>query len=109
MNQNNNNNIPAEKNLVEDIGFCLASGKIMILGEKVDYMYREEPNSDTDSGWRFLSNTEDEEYLDNPENSEIYSVNAVAHNDMAIIPYLKSPVGSELVRVEGTDEFKALD
>ncbi|MGL4584947.1 MAG: DUF2185 domain-containing protein [Flavobacterium sp.] len=108
---NQDNNIPAEttKNLVGDIGFCLVSAKIMVLGENVDYMYREEPNSDTDSGWRFLSNTEDEEYLDNPENTDIYSVNAVAHNDKAIIPYLKLPVGSELARIEGTNEFEILD
>jgi len=36
-------------------------------------------------------------------------VNAVAHNDKAIIPYLNAPVGSELGRVEGTDEFEVLD
>ncbi|WP_121966779.1 DUF2185 domain-containing protein [Myroides sp. N17-2] len=109
MNQDNNILAEATKNLVGDIGFCLVSAKIMVLGENVDYMYREEPNSDTDSGWRFLSNTEDEEYLDNPENTDIYSVNAVAHNDKAIIPYLKLPVGSELARVEGTNEFEILD
>lgn len=109
MNQDNNIPVGTNKNLVGDIGFCLVSAKIMVLGENVDYMYREEPNSDTDSGWRFLSNTEDEEYLDNPENTDIYSVNAVAHNDKAIIPYLKLPVGSELARIEGTNEFEILD
>ncbi|MDR2223093.1 MAG: DUF2185 domain-containing protein [Flavobacteriaceae bacterium] len=95
----------AMESLVGDMGFCLVSDKIMVLGEKIDFMYREEPDSETDSGWRFLSNTEDEEYLDNPENSGIYSVNTVANNDRAIIPHLNAPIGSEFVRVEGTDEF----
>ena len=76
---------------------------------KVGFMYREEPLDDEDSGWRFLSGTEDQEYADNPENSKIFGVNAIANHDPAIIPYLKSPEGTELERIDGMDEFLVLD
>lgn len=93
------------KQLVDSTEFCLATNKIMLLGEKVDFMYREEPDSDMDSGWRFLSNTEDQEYLDDENNSAIYTLNIVANNDSAIVPYLSYPIGSELMREEDTDRF----
>lgn len=97
------------KDLVHGMGYSICSNKITIEGMKVGFMYREEPVDDEDSGWRFLSGTEDQDYADNPDNSKIFGVNAIANHDPAIIPYLKSPYGSELERVEGEDTFKALE
>ena len=61
-------------------------------------MYREEPSFDEDSGWRFFSGTETQEYVDNPKNLMIYDVNTIANYDHAIIPYLNMPIGAELER-----------
>lgn len=36
----------------------------------VGYCYRENSEIKIDSGWRFLYGDEDEDYLDNPDNSE---------------------------------------
>ncbi|NDW08911.1 DUF2185 domain-containing protein [Dysgonomonas sp. 520] len=36
----------------------------------VGYCYREYSDIKIDSGWRFMYGDEDEEYLDNPENTE---------------------------------------
>jgi hypothetical protein len=36
-------------------------------------------------------------------------VETIADFDSAIIPYLKSPFGTELERIEGKDEFRILD
>lgn len=104
MNQKNKGK-NEKKQLVDTTNFCLVSNKIMVLGEKIDFMYREEPDSDMDSGWRFLSNTEDQEYLDDESNSDIFTLNIVANNDQTIIPYLDYPVGSELMRDEDSDSF----
>ena len=63
--------------LVLGMGYCYASKRITIDGMKVGYMYRETPESPTDSGWRFFSGTESQEEIDNPEYVEIYEVNTI--------------------------------
>ena len=82
--------------------------KITVDGELVDYMTREEPQNELDSGWQFFSGTEDQEYIDNPDNSTIYDVNTIANYDPAIIPYLDLPIGTQLERVRGTDKFQII-
>jgi len=96
------------KDLVANWGYSITSGKITSEGMKVGFMYREERMDKEDSGWRFLSGTETEEYLDDPDNSKAVAVNVVANYDSAIIPYLKNKIGTEWERVEGTDEFVEL-
>jgi hypothetical protein len=92
--------IPADslKNLIKPMGACLASDKITVEGLPVKYMYREEPQFEADSGWRFFSGSETQEYVDNPSNSMFYDVNTIANYDLSIIPYLEMPIGVELER-----------
>jgi hypothetical protein len=49
------------KKLIDPIGSCYATDKITVDGLPVGYMYREAPDFEEDSGWRFLSGTEDQE------------------------------------------------
>ena len=88
------------------MGGCLTSDRITVDGLKVGYMYREEPDKDTDSGWRFFSGDETQEYADDPNNFAIYEVNTICNYDPAIIPLLDAPYGSALGRIAGSDEFK---
>lgn len=94
--------------LIEPMGGCIATDKITVNGELIDYMVRENPINDIDSGWQFFSGTEDQDYIDNPDNSAIFDVNTIANYDRAIIPYLNLPVGSQLERIKGTDRFQML-
>lgn len=96
------------KQLIRSIGGCLATDKITVEGELVDYMYRENPEFEVDSGWRFLSGTETQDYADNPSNWAIYDINTIANYDNAIIPYLDLPIGTELERVKGTETFRRI-
>ncbi|MFN8259189.1 MAG: DUF2185 domain-containing protein [Bacteroidales bacterium] len=96
------------KDLVKEMGYSLVSAKIFRDGMKVGYMYREKPEEDEDSGWHFLSGTEDDDYVDDPDNSKYFGVNTVANFDPAIIPYLKNKTGTELERVEGGDKFRVI-
>lgn len=91
--------------LISPIGGAIASNKIMVDGLLVGYMYREEPTFDHDSGWRFFSGTETQEYADDASNFRIYEVNTVANFDEAIIPYLDFPVGTELERHDNSNKF----
>jgi hypothetical protein len=94
--------------LIQPMGGCIATDKITVEGELVDYMVREEPVNEVDSGWQFFSGTEDQDYLDNANNSAIYDVNTIANYDRAIIPYLHLPFGTQLERIRGTDKFQII-
>jgi hypothetical protein len=61
-------------------------------------MYREKPGNPIDSGWRFFSGDESQEFADRAENFELYDVNTIANYDPEIIPLLDKPVGSAWAR-----------
>lgn len=94
------------KDLVKPMGYCIASDRITVDGEKVGFMYREKREDEDDSGWRFLAGDETEEYLEDNCNLMMFDVNYIANIDPAIIPYLQHKIGSELERVEGSDLFQ---
>ena len=94
--------------LIPEMGGCITTDRITVDGELVYFMYRAGPDNDLDSGWQFFSGTEDQDYVDNPDNAAIYSVNTIANCDPAIIPYLDLPNGTELERIEDTDKFQII-
>ena len=100
--------LPAEQllDLVKNRGACRASDKITVDGFTISYMYREEPEFENDSGWRFFSGKETQAYVDNPANTGVYDVNTIANYDRAIIPYLELPIGTEVERKRNSEEFK---
>ncbi|MBQ9024577.1 MAG: DUF2185 domain-containing protein [Bacilli bacterium] len=74
---------------------CLVTDKVSVEGKKIGYMYREQPyNIPNDSGWRFFEGTEDEDYINDPENSTAYTLEEVINMDNSIKPFLDSPYGS---------------
>ncbi|PFG30199.1 DUF2185 domain-containing protein [Paramicrobacterium agarici] len=91
--------------LATGYGTAVASDQITVAGRAVGYMYREEPSDDADSGWRFLSGDESQEYLDDERHVGVFDVNEIANLDDAIVEYLDAAPGTELVRIEGSDEF----
>ncbi|MBI5761012.1 MAG: DUF2185 domain-containing protein [Planctomycetales bacterium] len=95
------------KRLVPAMGGCYASDRITVDGMKVGYMYRETPDERFDSGWRFMSGDESQEYADNADNWAIYEVNTICNYDFAIIPYLDVAYGTAYGRIPGTDRFRA--
>lgn len=96
------------KKVIEAMGSCVASDKITVDGLKVGYMYRETPMNDIDSGWRFMSGLESQEYADDSNNLMFYDVNTIANYDKHIIPYLHLAIGSELLRNDDDDTFRLL-
>ena len=81
---------------------CFATDKITVEGLPVGYMYREQPNDNIDTGWRFFSGTESQEYVDDPDNTCIFATNTIANYDPTIIPYLDLPPGTELEKKDGS-------
>ena len=94
------------KELITQKGYCYASDMITVEGFPVGYMHREAREEEDDSGWRFYSGLETEEYVENEYHFMMFDLNYLANLDPAIIPYLKMRTGTELERVEGTDTFE---
>ena len=85
----------------ENLG-CFATNRITIDGAKIGYMYREKPDTSfPDSGWRFFAGDETDEYVSNPDNIKIYSLNTICNYDESIIPFLDSPYGTAYFRENG--------
>jgi hypothetical protein len=87
--------------LAENNGGCMCSIRITVDGAKVGFMYREDPDNELDSGWRFFAGDESDSYTANAENVEIYDVNTIANYDQRIIPLLDSPSGSAFIESAG--------
>jgi hypothetical protein len=93
--------------LATNRGSCIATDRITVDGLKVGYMYREQPDNDLDSGWRFFAGDESQDYVDNPANLEMYDVNTICNCDPEIIPFLDAPQDSAFARNPSTGEFIA--
>ena len=94
--------------LAEGRGSCLASDRITVAGQQIGFMYRELPDDDTDSGWRFFSGEETQEYADDPANFALHDVNTIANYDPDIIAHLDAPAYSAFERHPETREFVAV-
>jgi hypothetical protein len=93
------------KPIANGLGSCIASDRIMVDGARVGYMYREAPDDEIDSGWRFFAGDETQDYANRPENFEIYDVNTVANYDPEIVPLLGVPAPCAFERKKGSEGF----
>ena len=95
------------KDLTPGRGSCFASDKITVEGRPVRFMYRELPDNELDSGWRFFSGDETDEYANDPANLALYDVNTIANYDRDIIDHLDAPAFSAFERQSGDEPFVA--
>ena len=93
--------------LAPNRGSCFATDHITVEGRRVGFFYREDPDEPADSGWRFFSGLETDEYANDPEHLAIYDVNTVANYDPEVIPHLDAPPGSAFARDRKTGKFVA--
>ncbi len=108
--QSNSSDVPEEiKPLALGKGLGFATKMITEEGAPVALMFREEPEDEEDSGWRFLSGFETQEYLADPECGGFYDVNDIANCDEEIVPFLDAPIGATFARNEDTNLFEEVD
>ena len=88
-----------------NMGFVMASDLVAKGRKKVGYLYREEPDSDQDSGWRIFSGEEDQDYADDPDNFDLYDPKTIADIDPSIIPLLSSPPYTAFERAKNGKGF----
>ena len=103
--RNRNYHVKAEdvKDLLPDwkgADGCIATNRITVEGCKVGYCYREIPDGNWDSGWRFTAGDESDEYMDDPNNAGIYKLNTICNDDPDIISLLNTPAPCAFERDE---------
>lgn len=96
------------KDLAGNYGGCIATDMIVVDGLLVGMMYREEPRNEQDSGWRFLSGRESDEYMADNDHHGVYDVNTIANYDPSIIPFLDAPSGSAYERRPDHTQFSPI-
>lgn len=95
-----------DNNIVERyIKRCFVTKRVLNEGQRVGYLYREEPEEERDSGWRITSNTESGEYMDDADNLAYVSLGAVLSRDDSFIELLDKPAGSAFARNAETGQF----
>ena len=90
---------------MENFGYVMATKMLVEERRKVRFMYREEGSGD-DSGWRFFCGTEEQDYVDNPDNIKIYNIDTILDIDKSISPYLSSVIGTAYEREADYDIFR---
>lgn len=90
---------------------CIVTKRISEDGCQVGYMYREEPLEGVpDSGWRFFEGFEDDNYVNDPDNSEIMDLADVCRANPDIYSLLDSAYGSAYYRDKnGKLQFEKLE
>jgi hypothetical protein len=74
----------------------------------IGYCYRDTPETNIDSGWRFLYGDEEEDYLNNPVHSEaVYPEDMLSINP-ALDIILSAPVGSEFEWNPDTEMYEEI-
>jgi hypothetical protein len=95
-----------DDNIVENyLKRCFVTNRIMKDGEKVRYLYREEPDNDNDSGWRLMRNDESDEYMENADNISFVSLGAVLSKDDSFVDLLNEPAGTAFVFDDSLQKF----
>lgn len=84
-----------DENIVEKYSMrCLVTNRVLCDGARVGYFYREDPDEERDSGWRFTANDESDDYMEHADNHAYVSVGRVLSCDDSFIHLLESPSGS---------------
>ena len=85
---------------------CFVTNRILVDGEGVGFFYREEPDREEDSGWRFMCGDESNEYLDSSENFQLVSLGALLSCDDAVLPFLDTPPPAAFERDPRSESFQ---
>ncbi|MES2205530.1 MAG: DUF2185 domain-containing protein [Pseudomonadota bacterium] len=77
---------------------CFVTNNILYEGQAVGYLYREESDNKDDSGWRFTTSHETDEYMNDSNNSSYVSLGAVLRIDDSFISLLDLATGAAFIK-----------
>ena len=80
--------------------------RILADGVPIGRLYREAPDEEQDSGWRFTAGDETDDYMDDADNSRYVSLGAILAKDDSVIHLLEAPEGARFFRDPDTGLFE---
>lgn len=84
-------------NFIEKSGGSIVSKNIINGQGKLKWLFREESVDDkVDNGWRFFSDIDDDDFINNPDNLVVCDFNTVANIEPAVLGIYNLPVGSDM-------------
>jgi len=81
---------------IENAGGSVVTNNILTGAGKVRWASRENSTNPVDNGWRFISDIDDQKYLDDAGNSTIADFNTVANIEPAVLELYELPVGTDV-------------
>lgn len=85
---------PFAQALSAALEYAIVSRQVSDDGEFVGFLYRETPAFEHDSGWRFFSGAEDDEYADNPDHFITAPLRDVLHTHPEVAPLMSQTSGA---------------
>lgn len=101
--------VPPDPGHLPTSTFCLATRHVVEGAAPIEWMVREEPSDDSDSGWRFWSEEDVARYRDDLRHVVAVPVAEVAAIDPYVVGAWGLPVGTRLLVRRGPDGRHVLD
>lgn len=81
---------------IKNAGGCVVSKNILTGKGRIKWLIREQSVDKVDNGWRFFSDIDDDDFINNPDNLAICDFNTIANIEPALIGIYLLPVESDL-------------
>ncbi|WP_431262610.1 immunity protein Imm33 domain-containing protein [Roseateles chitinivorans] len=86
---------------------AFVTNRILHGGQPICFLYREAPDEENDSGWRFTAGDETDEYMQDTANIRYVTLGAVLSRDDSVLHLLDEPTGSSFKRDDVSGLFVA--
>lgn len=79
-----------------NLGGCVVTRSLLDGRSSLKWLFREEGCNPSDNGWRALGDTDTQEYIDNPDNSDVVDFDRLVEIEPAVLGIYELPVGTDL-------------
>jgi len=88
------------------MGGCVVSNNIINGTGKLKWCVRDESANPVDSGWRFFSNIDTDEYLEDAKNMSIWNFDKIVEIEPAVLLIHDMPAGTDVALIsDGNRKF----
>jgi len=94
---------------IKKAGGCIVSKNIINEKGKLKWVLREQSINPVDNGWRFFSEIDDDDFVNDPNNLVVCDLNTVANIEPAILGIYDLPIGSDLQLVSENGKIRIID
>ncbi|MST48964.1 DUF2185 domain-containing protein [Mobiluncus holmesii] len=85
------------------LGGSIVSKNILLGLGRLTWCLKENPAHELDNGWRFFSDIDDDEYLNDSNNLAVCDWSTVVEIEPAVLPIFDLPVGADLCLMQEDD------